>query len=439
MLSLRLYLIFLDWWTRIAQVFAAFRDEIRTALRSVGIDGPPSPSCKVLTPGWLSAVLKKEVIAVERNELDENRGLAGSMMRYEVVLKDGTRIKTILKTSQPQRRRNLISSGQAREALFYKSRYGKNLAGQHGVRRVPRVYYSHGSTWLGEVVILMEDLTQEENGVHGIAVNHAMGNQVWGGVPEDLPELNRIELLKIIFLQAAELHAQHWNHPILLSEGWMRNSEWFSGRGRHHWELAMETSRRGWTKLKSRTDLSFPKGFVECIDASHCHSTWDKVQAHLASAPYTLCHGDFHAANMILRRSTKCTGCDTDKDNEWVTTVDWSEVGPWEPTTDLAQIVISDFPKELFAEVRSVLKAYWDALKSREIDYSWNDCLARFSESGMERWVWVLGAMGNFPLPSLLFQYFVDQMHAFQSEFDPERKSSHYTLKTCVYMLPTTY
>jgi hypothetical protein len=58
---------------------------------------------------------------------------------------------------------------------------------------------------------------------------------------------------------------------------------------------------------------------------------------------------------------------------------DWSEVGPWEPTTDLAQTVVSDLPRELFCKVEDVLRAYHMRIQMLGVkNYSWEHCRRRF-------------------------------------------------------------
>lgn len=69
----------------------------------------------------------------------------------------------------------------------------------------------------------------------------------------------------------------------------------------------MDRGRNAWLQVKSSAksgnlgfDLS-PK-LVKIIDESFARATWANLQAHLRnpSIPWTLCHGDFHAGNILL-------------------------------------------------------------------------------------------------------------------------------------------
>jgi hypothetical protein len=117
--------------------------------------------------------------------------------------------------------------------------------------------------------------------------------------------------------------------------------------------------------------------------------------------------------------------------------LDWSDVGPWEPTTDLAQTIISDLPTRLLSQVEGCLRDYYARLVSLGVhDYSWEECRLRFGESGMKRWIWILGILDSlFDITtSGLGQYFVDQMNAFRLELCPNH--THFMLKSAISILP---
>ena len=83
------------------------------------------------------------------------------------------------------------------------------------------------------------------------------------------------------------------------------------------------------------------------------------------------------------------------------------------------------------------MRAYHVRLRELGVeDYSWEDCRCRFGESGMERWIWVLGVMSSlFDITSTgLGQYFIDQMDAFRREFCPRKE--HFALSTAGCVLP---
>lgn len=447
MISVRCHLFMVDAWRIQARVYCNVRDALRSVVAWL-FDGfvsiPPSPSRKIVTTQWLSKVLNRTVTSIKKVGLDKNRGFVGGRLVLQVETVDTDSSATlqasslVLKTSQPQISTRLAGLGVIREAMYYNSKYAVQPM---EMGRIPKTYYSHGSRWLGEMVVLMENL-QEPNStpeIKSVGVNQLMGNQIWGVAKDTLTTVNKLELLKAMYFHAAEVHAQLWMDKSLLKESWMRNANWFHGGDRHYWEFSMEAARQGWEKIRTNTSaLKYPEGFVEVLDASFANSSWEKLQEHLKTAPFTLTHGDFHASNMIVQlKESALSKSSADELLEGLKIFDWSEVGPWEPATDLAQTIVSDLPKELFDQVEDVLRAYHVRLQELGVkDYSWEDCRRRFGESGMERWIWVLGAMSSlFDITSTnLGQYFVDQMEAFRQQFCPHDK--HFVLKTCGYILP---
>jgi hypothetical protein len=415
------YRIYLEVVSTIVHCTLLLRDLLYRVCYIMEIAQPPTPGTRTVTKEFLSAMFGQTVTAVTSRTLDDNRGFVGNLLRVEVDFADVT-TSLMLKTSQSSRagrKHILFGTGGVREALFYKSVFSSRLK-EFG--RIPKTYYAHGSRWMGEMVVLMEDL-------QGAApVNQLLGNQIWG-VPPGTPTVDKLELLHALYLHAAGLHAQYWRDPSILKERWMRSAAFFHGGGRLEWEISMDTSNKGWTNLKNNTEINFPDGFIRRLDNSYANAKFDLVVQHCRTLPWTLTHGDYHAANMMV-----VLGDDRSANGllNGLKVFDWSEVGPWEPTTDLAQPCISDLPRELYPQVRAVLKEYHKALISMGVDdYPWEDCERRFGDSGMERWIWVLGCMAHFPCPPTLFQYFVDQMEAFRLEFCPG--SEEFMLNTCGY------
>lgn len=152
--------------------------------------------------------------------------------------------------------------------------------------------------------------------------------------------------------------------------------------------------------------------------------------------PWTLCHGDFHAGNMFLLPSNQSPSTEKREGEEGDNLVlfDWSEVGPWEPTTDLAQTIISDVKPSLFVKhSEELVKFYWTELIRSgvsESEYSWQTCWAAFCRGGPERWIWVFSIIASLPvMPDMGIQYFHDQLLAFIEAFGDR---PFYTLKPVV-------
>jgi len=105
--------------------------------------------------------------------------------------------------------------------------------------------------------------------------------------------------------------------------------------------------------------------------------------------------------------------------------------GPWEPTTDLAQTLISDVRQEIFLKhAEELVKFYWTRLIQlgvSEADYPWKNCWSAFCRGGPERWLWFFIIMASMPaLPDKAIQYFHDQVLAFIEGFGDQ---PYYILK----------
>lgn len=117
--------------------------------------------------------------------------------------------------------------------------------------------------------------------------------------------------------------------------------------------------------------------------------------------------------------------------------VDWSEVGPWEPMTDLAQVR----PRSCLLTTRCehsrrLVHAYWMQLLASDCtsaaEFPLEACWEGFCRGGGERWVWLLAVMSALPLPLAALQYFHDQLLALvEAHGDPP----FYQLKPVVCLL----
>lgn len=417
--SVSMRLRFISWKLWGSYFIPALR-LLRDGIFRLWSKAPPTASSLRIRRQWLQSILQQKIASIDILPLDENRGFVGSMRRVRITLQDSivgtasgdssdTRtLSLILKTSLVSSSSGL-SLGPMREARFYQTN-------DHDPA-LPKVYYASTNPCLREAVLLMQDLQNDDY----VNVNLILGNQIWG-TPCQTRDSQKLEMIQIMYRAAAELHAKHWNDETLLENRWMRNTNWWFGMDRHYWELSMKASYDGWRSLRTNPNLIFPPGFVEMINLSYDQSSFEHVREFVKESPFTLTHGDYHAANMMVKdKSLKI--------------LDWSEVGPWEPTTDLAQTIISDVPTKLFPHVEGILRRdYYDCLIDHNISYAWEDCRRRFGQSGMERWIWVLGVMEMFPCPDNLYQYFIDQMEAFRQAFCPEQDS--FLLTTCGYVLP---
>jgi hypothetical protein len=430
----------------------------------------PRPGDAYVSPSWITQVLEdaclltdpnNAVVSVECATLDGNRGLVGSMARLNLTYRNAPTAELprslILKCNRGGYLgiRNSLAMGQYREALVYANmkrifqlpkafKTAQPLAFQP-----PRVYFTH--VRLGSYIILMEDLKAPTNPNEiNINMNMFFGNQTWGvpkPITENIPpwmqgKEGQLSLLRSIFIRSAHLHAIHWQSPLVtvnrragrLGMAYcLKRPEWYAGQGRLEWEQGMFYARHAWQRLKAKTPiissqsppptkakalLRLSKRFCAIMDQSFEKTTWLATLSLLQSRPWTLTHGDFHAANMILRVDPKRFDSNSSKnliDLADMILFDWSELRPWTPAADLAQMVISDCRSELFPYTRKLLEEYHALLvkytNGSALMYTMDQCWDDFIHSGVERWLWLFAILSTMPgLPSVVMQYFHDQI-----------------------------
>ncbi|CAM9483000.1 unnamed protein product [Discosporangium mesarthrocarpum] len=516
------------WWIRAiqAEILRICRSWVRSLEVLSGRGYPPRPGDKSISTQWLSRCLKKHgilnhhgsVATVELRALDGNRGLVGSIARLHITYNEGSThgpSTLILKMTSPgiHQRYSVMRSGLSREASLYETVGSHKPVPQPGYPPVPgtittaaekaggmslipgllpQALHTHSSLLMGECVLLMKDLSA----AGGTTGNRLFGDQIWGSSsrPPHLPP--PVLALEAVFLTAADMHARHWRDPWLLqpAQGWLKASRWYRGQGRSEWELAIRRARLSWEAVKVRFGGSESPGvggegsgvgdkptsipglftlsekLVRIVDESFARASWAGLQKHLGDplVPWTLCHGDFHAANMFLFGDSLDAGVG-EEGGQGATThhhseqsassatagakpaasmgrqgghprvalFDWAEVGPWEPMTDLGQMVISDISPALFQEhARRMVELYWERLVGGGVDpgaYPLEQCWDDFCRGGVERWIWVFSVLAVFPrVPEGLVKYFHDQLLAFIQAFGGGR--TYYQLKPVVLL-----
>lgn len=395
----------------------------------------PRPGDQSISSAWLTSVLRKQgvipegvsVTSAEPTGLDGNRGLAGAISRILVTYSDlhcKAPASFILKMSHADftRRIMLLNAGQTREASFYSSVFSSHPSLRDVV---PKAYYTFASNLTAESVMLFQDIARDSNPAVGL--NMVMGNQIWG-VPPNLPISplpDRIETLTHVFGYAAKIHASYWNDRNLISSwrhGELRGTNWFNGSGRAQWELAIERGRSSWELVKLKSNLHKPDSklvldteFVAFVDRSYNESNWKSLKSDLRKRNFTLCHNDFHAANQFLVSSPSPSSPDFPYDFKLF---DWSEYGPWNAPTDLAQTLISDLPPQLSKDhTIALLESWYKTLISLNptiaSSYSLLDAKREFVHGGIARWIWVFSVLGVFPLPEVAIAYFYNQLWEF--------------------------
>lgn len=428
-------------------------------------DAAPHPGDTTVSHKWVERVIRRNgfpavvVDSIKIGSNENNRGLVGSITKIEVVYapehRNNAELPTRLVLKMSKHGFSGISSVLAfrsyREAWFYntqspispsssassqsgsesasstalKSVYPNGLSKAFG-ENAPFVWYAYGSGLFGELVLLQEDVSFNHECT---PLNFVFGNQIWGLPAPVEPPRDQVEALKNVYTVTAKHHAAFWKNPELIQRDWMKAALWYQGKERQHWEYAVESTRKHWESAKAKAanpDSGFkidPK-LRSIIDKTLEKTNWNDFQEHIHSNPFTLCHGDYHASNMFIYRKP---GSTTDIP-VWF---DWSEIGPYEPTTDLAQMLISDVKPEVFtAHSKELVRTYYDALIKNgvsEKEYSWQTCWNAFCRGGCERWIWVLCLLTDFPLPGSAMQYFHDQLLAFINHHCPTE--DHFKLK----------
>ena len=211
-------------------------------------DTPLWESETVLSAEWLSLKTGLEVESCVANLGDgEHKGFSGAkLIKLNVVLKSGETLKLVIKQVIGEMTTQSKTYGLAREALFYQT-MAKNLS-----VRMPKVYYSFGDWDTGIKVIIMDDLSSFIQAGYFFGPGNPAN---WG---KDLPSLLKgsstepTEVIRNAFLEAAKLHSTYWQKEQLLTEKWLRNTEWFQGLDEEGWNKAQQTAKSGWEKIHAR-------------------------------------------------------------------------------------------------------------------------------------------------------------------------------------------
>jgi hypothetical protein len=263
---------------------------------------------------------------------------------------------------------------------------------------LPEVYYSYYSESLAEYVIILEDLS------NGIPMNYLFGNQCWGIPPnfvERVATRSQLEDCENIFRAIAHLHAKFWRDKRLIESpdnSWLKGVNWYQGKDRASWELAIHSAKKSWTKGKLESPTLYSKKMMSIIDESLSRASWETFQAHLRkNKPFTLIHGDFYPGNLFA--VTKDPENIYNRD-ERIVFLDWPEVGPWEPTIDLGQALVSDVPAQLFKEHgKRLVQTYWNELVANGVSaqqYPFEECWEDYCRTGVEKWIFLMAVLFGF-------------------------------------------
>ena len=163
--------------------------------------------------------------------------------------------------------------------------------------------------------------------------------------------------------------------------------------------------------------MKWDQRVIDILDASFSKVSWENFQETLSSEEisWTVIHGDFHPANMMIQKETKK-----------LLVLDWEMIGIGRGAQDLGQFVISHLsPSDRKDVEKEALDEYYKALtETGVVDttvYSREVLEKEYVCGGVARWIWLLSYIAQV-CPDHLTQYFHDQVLAFciDHEVTPE-------------------
>jgi hypothetical protein len=379
---------------------------------------------------WLTDILRKarllsdtsRVTSASVNAVDANRGFASVVRRVAVVVDNGAKpgLELFMKRSHESvtGRKDVIVGGWCREATFLSTPELVSLPAI--AERTRAVIHASSSPWLGEYTILMNDANRPPFSATGL--NFLFGNQIWGHDGKKGDDAQILDVLERTWLAGARIHAVFFNDRAALAQmRWLRGSPWLVGEGQMRWQLSLATAQTAWRTMQRKfgpqqSVLRFDERLRRLMARSIEGSTWERFQHDLQNNAVGLCHGDFHASNMLYSGQGA---------NFQLHMFDWSEVGVAEPAADIGQMVISDIPAALHSRLRPLLRSYHEKLGA-PAEYTLARLEADFGRATMSRWVYLTALMCNFEVPAPLLQYFHDQLLSFANNFADLENGTYY-------------
>jgi hypothetical protein len=376
--------------------------------------------------------LGKEVADFTVESMAGAGGLNGDMMRVRVVVAGAER-RLVVKMQAADRTTDSKNLGLAREGVFLGNEGSR--AAKAGVT-LPGIVHARGDMSTGEKVIAMEDL-----GDSAIQSGYFFGAHSplnWGKDVADLtsaaPHVSPKILATGAALAAARLHAAFWGDKEVLGEAWVRGGGWLEGKEESAWQAGMDMISGAWAAVQASVasgeegGVKWDAELLEYIGSAMERSTFDAWTKALSEGQWTLIHGDFHPANMLLKlaaeEGAKAAGEDMGKAAaavaEQLVLLDWEVVGVGFGARELAQYLISHVaPESRRTFEDDALRAYYNELQlvggEKLASYSFEACKQDYVLGGLGRWIWLLLLLTTM-CPPPMTQYFHDQVLAFAKD-----------------------
>ena len=372
-----------------------------------------------LNKEWLESKLPDgdKVVSVSTPNQEKLGGMSADIIFLNAELADGRSLPLIIKKSPDQLSQLRVTTGCAREALFYQecSKYLGDV--------VARTYHTHANMKTGEMAILMDCCT---NSVPlGVFFGPSNPNN-WSikDTIESMCEGNPgpKAASSAAFSLYAKLHGTYWRDESLKSKTFLRCSDWIQGQGRETWQGSQDMARKWCENALTAMDagtshIHWDPHLVECLKVSFSKVDWDNFQSELGARPFSLVQGDAHPHNVLwVEQRTESACCKL---------IDFEQVGLGSPAQDIGQFLVSHMPPATRREVETELLTEYheellDVLKAsgKEAKYSFADCWAEYVAGGFGRWAWFMAyfSMPTFSDKGPLSQFFHDQVAAFAKD-----------------------
>eukprot|EP01064_Diplonema_japonicum_P020608 TRINITY_DN30214_c0_g1_i1.p1 TRINITY_DN30214_c0_g1~~TRINITY_DN30214_c0_g1_i1.p1 ORF type:complete len:408 (+),score=132.41 TRINITY_DN30214_c0_g1_i1:76-1299(+) len=348
---------------------------------------------------------EEEVTGLEMSAFG-GRGFVGTMHKLNLTYntdRAGLEKVLVLKTSGDAKGKAFsIGIGGYREGSFYNT-FAKTTCKDYALPS----FHAYSNSLTGKYSILMRDMSKDH-----VGVNLLLGNQIWG-LPEGFDRSahpDEGQVLKTIFLTAGKFHAEHWGDKTLFDCKFLKGVDVLQGKGKMWWDMSVAMVQGAWKNR--RKSVQYSDRVLKVMEESLAASTFENMVQTLQKGPLTLCHGDWHAANMFYKDGS-------------ILLCDWCDVGVWNPLRDLGQFVVSDVKIPQHAkEFPDLIKLYYNTLKDCGADlgdYTFEECWDDFVVYGVNRWVYFIPIMDVFPsVPDSLMTYFGKQLDDFLEAFAPK-------------------
>ncbi|MDB5470095.1 MAG: hypothetical protein JWR84_1655 [Caulobacter sp.] len=235
----------------------------------------------------------------------------------------------------------VMLSNYIREVRFYQELAPKALI------RTPRVYFTDVDEATSDFVLMMEDLAPAEQ-----------GDQLTGVT---------LEQARLVIVEAARLHASHWQDPALDTMPWVSGSKAAAQREGHDEQVVFL-----WQAFKDRYGPRLDPAWVTAGDwlSSRAASV-----AEAPGAPRCLTHNDFRPDNMMFGNA---------RGGHPLTVLDWQSYAYGVGATDVAYFLAGALsPDQRRAAEPELLGLYHDTLTSLGVSgYTTQDLKRDYGRGG---------------------------------------------------------